>query len=254
MDVSRAAEEREHAEREAHDETEKIEISPGHRTPQAHPCASWSSRPDPTTQFCSDAGGGCPLPSWPPLRRCPELKTSPSRSARPGVRRISASSSTALRESCTSAMASSARCSSGSAVNCSAPAKSHESIFASIARNSDCKPGVYPSGSSTRNPGYTRKNRASSSRVVCVRCGRAPLSICERYAWLNPRPISRFIAAASSCWVIERLNPRSEPSTERRERSLSPSFMVFSLIAICKYHITYRYFVKRNRIPFLLSL
>src|SRR5712664_815163 len=44
MDVSRAAEEREHAEREAHDETEKIEISPGHRTPRAHPCASWSSR------------------------------------------------------------------------------------------------------------------------------------------------------------------------------------------------------------------
>src|SRR6266850_3256779 len=150
MDVSRPAEEREHAEREAHDETEKIKISPGHRTPRAR---AGVRDADPTTQFCSDAGGGCPLPSWPPLRRCPELKTSPSRSARPGVRRISASSSTALRESCTSAMASSARCSSGSAVNCSAPAKSHESIFASIARNSDCRPGVYPSGSSTRNPG-----------------------------------------------------------------------------------------------------
>src|SRR5467141_4159487 len=37
MDVSRTAEERQHAEREAHDETEKIKISPGHRTPRAHP-------------------------------------------------------------------------------------------------------------------------------------------------------------------------------------------------------------------------
>src|ERR1700738_1327760 len=37
MDVSRTAKERQHAEREAHDETEKIEISPGHRTPRAHP-------------------------------------------------------------------------------------------------------------------------------------------------------------------------------------------------------------------------
>src|SRR6267143_5527982 len=37
MDVSRTAKEREHAEREAHDETEKIKISPGHRTPRAHP-------------------------------------------------------------------------------------------------------------------------------------------------------------------------------------------------------------------------
>ena len=33
MDVSRTAKERQHAEREAHDETEKIKISPGHRTP-----------------------------------------------------------------------------------------------------------------------------------------------------------------------------------------------------------------------------
>ncbi len=34
-----------------------------------------------------------------------------------------------------------------------------------------------------------------------------------------------FIAAASSCCVIERPKPRNEPSTARRERSLSPSFM-----------------------------
>src|SRR5713101_7271074 len=37
MDVSRTAKEGQHAEREAHDETEKIKISPGHRTPRAHP-------------------------------------------------------------------------------------------------------------------------------------------------------------------------------------------------------------------------
>src|SRR2546422_5637843 len=37
MDVSRTAKERQHAEREAHDETEKIKISPDHRTPRAHP-------------------------------------------------------------------------------------------------------------------------------------------------------------------------------------------------------------------------
>src|SRR6266478_6531704 len=37
MDVSRTAKERQHAEREAQDETEKIKISPGHRTPRAHP-------------------------------------------------------------------------------------------------------------------------------------------------------------------------------------------------------------------------
>src|SRR5712664_4521923 len=37
MDVSRTAKERHYAEREAHDETQKIKISPGHRTPRAHP-------------------------------------------------------------------------------------------------------------------------------------------------------------------------------------------------------------------------
>src|SRR6266404_3531866 len=37
MDMSCTAKERQHAEREAHDETEKIEISPGHWTPRAHP-------------------------------------------------------------------------------------------------------------------------------------------------------------------------------------------------------------------------
>src|SRR5207244_5203258 len=72
--------------------------------------------------------------------------------------------------------------------------------------------------------------RASRSRVLCVSCGRAPLSICERYAWLKPRPISLFMAEASSCWVSGRPKPRSEPSTARRERSLSPSFMGDSVI------------------------
>src|SRR5260370_2934559 len=46
---------------------------------------------------------------------------------------------------------------------------------------------------------------------------------------------------------MERRKARSEPWRGRRERSLSPSFMGDSLIAICKYDITNRYFVKRNR-------
>src|SRR6266404_1010806 len=37
MDVGRTAKERQHTEREAHDKTQKIKISPGHRTPRAHP-------------------------------------------------------------------------------------------------------------------------------------------------------------------------------------------------------------------------
>src|SRR5882724_209416 len=37
MNVGRTAKERQHTEREAHDKTQKIKISPGHRTPRAHP-------------------------------------------------------------------------------------------------------------------------------------------------------------------------------------------------------------------------
>ena len=36
------------------------------------------------------------------------------------------------------------------------------------------------------------KNRASSMRVELVRCGRAPLSICDRYDWLMDCLSSRF--------------------------------------------------------------
>src|SRR5208283_1980452 len=74
-----------------------------------------------------------------------------------------------------------------------------------------------------------RKKRASNSREVLVMCGRAPFSICERYAWLRPRPISFFMAATTSDWVMGRLRPRSEPSMMRRERSLSPRVMVVFL-------------------------
>src|SRR5208283_2996852 len=84
-----------------------------------------------------------------------------------------------------------------------------------------------------------RKKRASNSREVLVICGRAPFSICERYAWLRPRPSSFFMAATTSDWVMGRLKPRSEPSMMRRERSLSPRVMGKSLssIAICKLYI-----------------
>jgi hypothetical protein len=44
MDVSRAAEEGQNAERETHDKTEKIEISPGHTTPQAQQFTSATCR------------------------------------------------------------------------------------------------------------------------------------------------------------------------------------------------------------------
>src|SRR5208283_638023 len=84
-----------------------------------------------------------------------------------------------------------------------------------------------------------RKKRASNSREVLVMCGRAPFSICERYAWLRPRPSSFFMAATTSDWVMGRFRPRSEPSMMRRERSLSPRVMIAGLssIAICKMYI-----------------
>src|SRR5882762_7512675 len=43
MDVDRAREKRQHAERETHDEAEQVKIRPGHTAPRAHhPCASWN--------------------------------------------------------------------------------------------------------------------------------------------------------------------------------------------------------------------
>ncbi len=71
-----------------------------------------------------------------------------------------------------------------------------------------------------------------------------------RYAWLRPRPISLFIAVASSCCVIERPKPRSEPSTARRERSLSPSFMGTPTIAMCKMYIAIRNLSSRIGVAF----
>src|SRR5260370_10271599 len=47
MDVDRAREKRQHAEREAHDEAEEIKIRPGHTAPRAHSlCASWNRDAD----------------------------------------------------------------------------------------------------------------------------------------------------------------------------------------------------------------
>ena len=40
------------------------------------------------------------------------------------------------------------------------------------------------------------KKRASSMREAFVRCGRAPLSICDRYDWLRPAPNSFLVREA----------------------------------------------------------
>src|SRR5258708_5072054 len=55
MDVDRAREKRQHAERETHDEAEEIKIRPGHTAPRAHsPCASWNRDAD--HQHCKLVG------------------------------------------------------------------------------------------------------------------------------------------------------------------------------------------------------
>ena len=73
-------------------------------------------------------------------------------------------------------------------------------------------------------------------RVELVRCGRAPLSICDRYDWLMDFRSSFLIARTTSCCVISRSSPRSAPSTSRRYRIFSPSFIIaicYIIIAIC---------------------
>src|SRR5215467_9147734 len=136
MDVDCPGEKRNHAKREAHEKTEEIKIRPGHSSPLAQPIQAAPN------QFRS--GTDTEKPLFPGSRSVllPGRSTSARRSNNPGVRRISPRSNRGVRESAVSAMASSARCNSGSLENCSAPAKSHESIFASMARSSDCKPGV----------------------------------------------------------------------------------------------------------------
>src|SRR5713101_1183134 len=78
-----------------------------------------------------------------------------------------------------------------------------------------------------------RPHLTNNRRVLLVRCGRAPLSIWERYDWLIVWRISFLIAPTTSCCVSSRPIPRSAPSTSRRYRILSPSF----IIAIRDYHI-----------------
>src|SRR5579864_848153 len=130
INMDRAREKRNHAERKAHQKTEEIKIRPGHNSPRTRhspfwqpllPRASWNSRRRPP-QFRN--GGTCGK-----LRRLgtlaallPGCSTSARRSNNPGVRKISPSSKSGVRESGVSAMVLSARCSSGSAVNWPAPA------------------------------------------------------------------------------------------------------------------------------------
>src|SRR5690242_10763940 len=150
MDVDRTREKRNHAEPKTQQKTDEIKIRPGHTSPRTRHlsrsfplrCASWNSRSRPP-QFRNGGACGKPLPRLGPLPALlPGCSTSERRSDNPGVRRISASSKSGVRESGVSAMVMSAFCSSGSAVNCPAPAYNQESTFASKARSSDCKPGV----------------------------------------------------------------------------------------------------------------
>jgi len=48
--------------------------------------------------------------------------------------------------------------------------------------------------------------------VVCVRCGPGAILDLREIRLAQTAADSLFIAEASSCWVIERPNPRSEPS------------------------------------------
>src|ERR1017187_1075390 len=72
-------------------------------------------------------------------------------------------------------------------------------------------------------------------RDALVKCGRAPLSIWDKYDWLNPLPSSFLSATASSCCVISRSMPRNVPSTRRRYRSFSPSFISQLAIIILQF-------------------
>src|SRR5260370_2183126 len=87
MEVDRASQERKNTEREAHEETQKIKIRPGHTTPQAQHFTNATCRcgaragirdADParryldppgidTTPLRRAAGGGSPLPFCPPF-------------------------------------------------------------------------------------------------------------------------------------------------------------------------------------------
>src|SRR5258706_2420904 len=108
-----------------------------------------------------------------------------------------------------------------------------------MACTSEISSVLYPTGSSTRYPGCTLKNFASNIRVVFVRCGRVPLSICERYDWLKALPNSFLMARVISCCVMARPKPRRLPSTSLTYRIFSPSFilqfvMLILQTAMCK--------------------
>src|SRR5438105_6789102 len=113
MDVDSACEKRKHAERKAHKETQKIEIRPGHNSPRTrHSSANFVAMreleirdADPSlrirtrTQFRSgEAGGRWPLRSGVSPAPPPGRSTSAKRSNSPGVRTISASSKSGVRD------------------------------------------------------------------------------------------------------------------------------------------------------------
>src|SRR5204862_1288167 len=93
-------------------------------------------------------------------------------SSNPVVSMIPCSTCRHMRESSCRAMARSDWLTRESRRNRCAPSISHRSSRSSSAPTSDISSVWNPSGSSTRYPGWTLKNRASRSRVWFVRCGR----------------------------------------------------------------------------------
>jgi len=173
---------------------------------------SWNSRRRPYGSVLYDVGGEgrCLLGSPALLPRTQNLSKPVSN---PGVRRISAGAARPCVNPPPRQWPGSARCSSGSAVNCSAPAKSHESIFASIAPQFGLQPRRISSGSSTRKPGRLEE-RARISRVVFSGAARPALDLREIRLTQATANLALH-RAANSCWVIVRPKPRSEPSTAR---------------------------------------
>src|SRR5579859_2180639 len=191
-----AREQGHHTQQKSDEKTDKIEGLPIHTVLLPFP---WPLR-------------GLPPAVRPLVLSYSGFKTCSSRSASWGVSKIAASSVRHFRVS--SCLASSIRAwlNCGSRRKRSAPLISHRSSLSSSVLRFEVSSVWKPSGSSTRYPGCTLKNFASSMRVVLVRCGRAPLSICERYDWLMDRRISFWMAHTTSCCVISRSRPRSAPS------------------------------------------
>src|ERR1039458_6769724 len=122
VQVYAAAQERQRAHAEPHQETDQIKSRPGHER---------------LLGLGAEVAGGA-------------FKTSIRRSANPGFSKIVPNRIRHIRESSCLATASSARCRSASRLKCSAPEMSHKSSLSSGAPRSLISSLEKPSGSSTR--------------------------------------------------------------------------------------------------------